>query len=602
MTVNPHSEGFDYTANSLGVTPVVEQKTILKIRTFTSYDPVLPDGVEPFEEVPTCNSEANVGGDFDTIWIGKDASMNFIYGNTSNTARHEIQSLAFEDGRTELFKDIKFGSINTYQEDSEGSGFFHTYQEGGHTYDDLTAPYYADSTEVPEPDPEFPDEPVWYDYDGRWPFFCVTKELRLPEGVVTFPRINFAHTSFDSEYERNIYYLSDGYWDSRVRNRSDINIFVPSTVSSFTIVGYNQSQSGPDTNSFFFGYNIGVPLFSFIGESSKLLKKAGFSQFPTQPSRGSYGSDSEYEAAMSEYLSTANRLIDMSDHVHIYLKNHTTVPTISFSNEIYFPIVFHVNEDIYDSFVATYGNAVASYRLNNMSYLAGLNPISIVKTETYGELKGNETHTPLSETKFSGVAITGSFNDLKDKPEIPDLTEVISSELHLGGMTMAADGSVTESHSDYTGATFTKSIESTGSYTMEAFEWDLGIGLHDLESKTIKVVLDNVTYQANPIMIQDDGNVVYYLLGALSPEELAEETDQEFLRKYEERGFADFPFKMHLCIIMRGQTPAFAIWEGYLSESAHTLELSMVEKSEKIKSEYLSVEVIPDSEINALFV
>ena len=188
--------------------------------------------------------------------------------------------------------------------------------------------------------------------------------------------------------------------------------------------------------------------------------------------------------------------------------------------------------------------------------------------------------------------------------DIEGALDITTVENHLGGMTMAADGSVTESHSDYAGATFT---ESTDTYTIEAFEWNLGIGLHDLESKTIKVVLDDVTYQANPIMIQDDGNVVYYLFGALSPEELAEETDQEFLGKYAERGFADFPFKMYLCIIIRTdsqtqvQTPVFAIWEGYLSEAAHTLELSMVEESEKIKSKYLSVEIIPDAEINDLF-
>lgn len=180
--------------------------------------------------------------------------------------------------------------------------------------------------------------------------------------------------------------------------------------------------------------------------------------------------------------------------------------------------------------------------------------------------------------------------------QIVSYLDITSSELNLGGMTMASDGSVTESHSDYDGVTFT---ESTDDYTIEAFEWKLGIGLHELEDKTIKVVYDGVTYQANPIMIQDDDDVVYYLFGALSAEEIAQETDEEFLRKYEERGFADFPFKMHLCIIIRTdsqtqvQTPVFAIWEGYLSESAHTLELSMIEESEKIKSKYL-----PETEVD----
>ena len=224
----------------------------------------------------------------------------------------------------------------------------------------------------------------------------------------------------------------------------------------------------------------------------------------------------------------------------------------------------------------------------------------------YSEDSGVSHHVEIYK---EGVEIVHKL----DKKYVPALgltdldgaLDITSSELNLGGMTMASDGSVTESHSDYTGATFT---ESTDNYTIEAFEWNLGIGLHELEDKTIKVVYDGVTYQANPIEIQDDGNVVYYLFGALSSEEIAQETDEEFLRKYEERGFASYPFKMHLCIIIRTdsqtqvQTPVFAIWEGYLSESAHTLELSMIEKSEKIKSKYLpetnaSVDSISDSEI-----
>lgn len=433
MTVDPSTEGFDYTASNLGITPVVEQKTMLKMRAFSSYDPVLPEGVNPTSEVSTLMAEANMGGDFDTIWIGKDASMNFIWGNTYNTARHEIRSLAFEDGRTELFKDLKFGMISMYQEGGDGCGFFHTYEEGGSTYDDLTSPYYATSTEVPQADPDYPEEfPAWHDYSPYELSFLITKEVKLPEGITSFPMLRFAHTAFDSYYEWNDKYEPDNWdsseepWKDRLRDRHDIDIYVPSTVSSFNICTDKGSTSLPETNSFDFGMDIGYPsMFSLLDSSSDVLIKAGFTSIPTKPNRSSYDSDEKYERAVAKYESIAQEIVELSDHVHIYLKNHTAVPTINFVNSLYFPVVFHINEDIYDDFATAYGNSLTSFG----SKLDGISPLSFVKIETYGGKKEEEVQTSLSETKFSSVAITGSYNDLKDKPESFAPNMITSTEI-----------------------------------------------------------------------------------------------------------------------------------------------------------------------------
>ena len=416
ITINPATlSDFDYSADTLGLTPVVNSSTQLKIPMYTSHYSYLPTtGTSTPDEYATLMTESYMGGDFDTIWIGKDASVTFAFGYTDGTARHEIRSMAFEDGRTNLFENIRCGQIqDTYiwvesdQDYSFGTGsahYFVPYQAGdGSWYDDLTKPVYGTTTEVLDP------EGWWIDFETDPIPFVITDELRLPEGLTTFKEFMFGHPTSDPAYEL---YAPDPsrYPEPRLRHRHDINIYLPSTLTTFAIYGMSYIEGTLPSNLLYFGYDIGYPLmFSLLSESGEQIQQAGFNSIPERPDRDDYQTDEAYETALAAYEEEAQSFLDMCDHIHIYLKNHTSVPTITFLDNMTCPIVFHVNPEIYDDFVETYAGTQHYADDSSNPRLAGFDPITVVRTEVYG-VEETETSTPLSETVFKSVAVTGSFN------------------------------------------------------------------------------------------------------------------------------------------------------------------------------------------------
>lgn len=447
ITVDPTLSDFDYTAETLGLTPVVEEAARLKIPMYTSFTAYFEDPENPgdtiYYDMETLMPEAYMGGDFHEIWIGKDASVDFIVGYTDYTARHEIQSLAFEDGRTS-FQNLRVGYIGVSAEYTNAGDSYSTthysgvYEKDGKYFDDLEAPrVFATSNEVPD---------EYYSFD-EFIQFCITKELRLPDGNTTFPTFLFSHPAADG-----LHFIDPDsestYPSPRLRDRNDISVYIPSSVSSFSILGYYSSDT-PATNGLNFGMDIGYPLLYNIavdatgqGLEAEAIAKAGIDSFPrTEPIRSSYNTDEEFEAAHSKYISDVQAMLDISDHVHIYLQDHTSVPTITFDGSFYFPIVFHVNPEIYDEFVSTYQNSVTGFR-ESSSFFPGVKPLSFEESVSYG-VEETETSTPLSETVFRSVAVTGSFNDLLDKPEIPSIesfNELMSTVATLSARVAELEG------------------------------------------------------------------------------------------------------------------------------------------------------------------
>lgn len=486
---------FTFSPTELGITPVTTNTALLVPTTFDwggDGSPVYIDG-----------GNQTLNGTPISIWIGKNASLSLLFpDNMGSTYRHEIQSLAFEDGTTDLTANVTWYTVparndppsdwdwqiergaNSETEDpatwSEYTRLYRAaraaYQAARDAYDAAETAYnqamddYNDAQSAydqawqdyndamyeyenwdetsGEPRPEEPQEPTieepqepeypaileegypdsddysyeeWFDSADRetrnfvystrtmsdavgagnplvtWVGageygqpICISKSLRLPEGVVNFGQFNFAHSFADK-----ISNVNDQYY----HNPTDFRIFLPSTVDHFNIMG--------DVNE----YDDDIPVsteyeYAWDENRDPSINVLWFGDYANMPGEIWRGNTSwEYPS----YPSNAEDFPEFfentpHDTVHIYLRNHTTVPTINFYGAIYFPIVFHVNGAIKDEFKTRYQGVVRFTENSWSSTSYDYDPISIIVD--MGETPEVNT-MPLNTTNLNPVVLDG---------------------------------------------------------------------------------------------------------------------------------------------------------------------------------------------------
>ena len=364
---------FTFSPAELGITPVTTSSAVT---------------------IPTSDGDTKIYGSPKTLWIGKNASLNLIGTySVGETCRHEIQSLAFEDGRTNINSNVTMYIVVASASDSEYNALeaelearqqadpnYEPYSDWGYYYD-LDGNSFYEKRTISDATESFSlnsEENWWVGFDGH--SFQISKSVRLPEGLTQWKSLYFIHSWFDRH-------------DWTFSNPTDFRIYIPSTVSSFKIVG--EASSGDDygdENILYFGYR--------DGWSKESLLLMGDSDSVPSP---------EDDNATEEIIQW------LEDHphdvVHIYLRNHTEVPDITFVGDIYFPIVFHVNGSIYNNFKNQYEGTV---KFNPYGGEFNYDPITIVCDA--GELP-EIISVPLN-TNLSPVALNGvqslSDDDLSD--------------------------------------------------------------------------------------------------------------------------------------------------------------------------------------------
>lgn len=377
---NPNT--FSYTPAELNLTPVTTTEAV-KIPLITS-----PEG--DTELIPVGNTSQK------TIWIGKNASLTLLMGNANTTNRHEIQSLSFEDGRSSVLTNISYGKADACVSDPD----WDNPTWGSTMYQDTNDNYFYDSVTIS--DAESVQAISSWNKDT-----VITKGLRLPEGITDFGKFVFAHTHFDKEDAQDI-----GY-----HNPTDFRIFIPSTVTSFTIIGENSSSSVPSTSPHYGKWDyVEVPLSSNILYFGYLMNDTSYSIWRGETD--DYDLDYPYSDDVEEDPTILLDFLEENPHdiVHIYLRNHTTVPSIDFVGNIYFPIVFHVNTSIEADFKQQYSGTVR-FSPSGSYPTSAYDPISVVADvgERPEIIEGNT----VENTHFSSIALSGSYGDLKNNP-IPD--------------------------------------------------------------------------------------------------------------------------------------------------------------------------------------
>lgn len=426
---------FSYTPEELGVTPITS--TVVKL-------PIDTDWKESEGELLPIGSQQS-------IWIGKNASLDLILGSSNYTSRHEIRALAFEDGRTDLVKDVTVNWVDTHyrpydSQDDEayvdaqtaaGEAAYNTaYDAWYEEHEAWQAAYDAWEAGTSEEDPgEEPVEPNWDDYTynkffDTWdrntrefiynqktlndlskdPYVTspeplpswnyrtsISKSLRLPEGITSFGQFSFRHTHFDKTDDHDNYF----------HNPTDFRIFIPSTVTAFTVFGIVNDYNDPKND---------------VDEDSNEDNTLYFGEFANMSNPPIWMGDTEDDGYPLNENSTHSEIEEYyqehdHDTVHIYLRDHTTVPKIVFYGKIYFPIVFHVNDTIKDAFKQKYQELINLKYTNNYGRVVTLDydPVSVIVD--VGSQESTSTQT-LKETVFSSVSQSGSYNDLKDKPSV----------------------------------------------------------------------------------------------------------------------------------------------------------------------------------------
>lgn len=199
-------KGAPYSADpaELGLIPVVTEYSIFRI--------------------PFFNNGKLVGKDFDNIWIGKDAEDILFYTCApGNSLRHEVRSLAFEDGRTDLMS-----GLFVYESDSVSS------------FENKTPPESNEDVERASIEN--------LNFNN---LFRISEGLRLPKGVTTFPRVDFG--------------TGEG---------NKLKVIIPETVTEFTLCDdyyvQNEEFVVPDTNVFYWRNNdvYGRELNIYLGHTS----------------------------------------------------------------------------------------------------------------------------------------------------------------------------------------------------------------------------------------------------------------------------------------------------------------------------------------------
>ena len=376
---NKNPNTFSFTSAELNLTPVTANNNVVKIPLMTDY--FYDEG----EYIHVGNTPQA------SIWIGKNASLTLIMGHGGETHRHEINCLAFEDGRSSLTANIQTGvfpcedenySEYDYDDPNRPDTSFQN-ANGDFLYDLATISDVTSTSNVTS----------WT--EGDLSMMAITKSLRLPEGITNFGRFNFCHTYFDKTSNRDYYHHTP----------TDFHIVIPSTVTSFVIDTDNYINISNYSNILYFGwlYN-GISYPIWTGEAEDNTSSSGCPNYP---------SEDDEDSSLYEYLEDTPH-----DVVHIYLRNHTSVPNITFLGDLYFPIVFHVNKNIEADFKARYLKTIPFKPSWDIWFsLDYYDPISVVGDfGTYPEVIEGNT---VEKTNFSPVALSGSYSDLKNNP-IPD--------------------------------------------------------------------------------------------------------------------------------------------------------------------------------------
>lgn len=453
---------FTFSPAELGITPVTTSSAVT---------------------IPTSDGDTKVYGSPKSIWIGKNASLNLIGTySVGDTCRHEIQSLAFEDGRTSLNDDITMyivdGQASEAEYDALGAELearqqadpsYEPYSDWGYYYDlDGHSFYEKRTTEDAMESYTLDSEDTWYrGFDSH--DFQISKSVRLPEGLTQWKSLYFIHSWFDK----------DGY---TFNNPTNFRIYIPSTVSSFKIVG--ETSSGDDygeENILYFGYRDGW-------SRESVLMIGDYDSVPSPE-------DDNATAEIAQWLEDHPH-----DVVHIYLRNHTEVPDIEFVGDIYFPIVFHVNGSIYNNFKNQY--------------------------------QGTVKFTPYSSYEFNYDPIT-IVCDVGDLPEIISVPlDTNLSSVALNGVQSLSDGDVSEAflgiHLDWYKVNDAKinSVIPTSETTCTFHQYISETDLETDEEKVIHIV-GSATTDANVETLNDisvtsanyvtmNGSTVTETLGAVS--------------------------------------------------------------------------------------
>lgn len=374
---------FTFSPSELGITPITTNTAVIL--------PLFEDEAAP-----------NTIGTPRSIWIGRTASLDLITSSVGETWRHEIQSLAFEDGRTDLLENIMTYNVECTisqeeQEAMEQSDPNHTGSWNDY-YDENGIPWYNRRT----------TEDAGSNYDSLYDWgsnFSCTKSLRLPEGLTSFTQFPFRHSNFDK-------HVRDNYWDYYYQTPTDFRIYVPSTITEFKIVGGGWGQEYRDSYD---------PRWSGGSYTPENVLYFGPSDDGTSYSIWKAG---ENTSITDSYVDIPSDIEDVPqffetyphDTVHIYLRNHSSVPNITFVGGIYFPIVFHLNGAIFKSFKQRYegtvswkpGNDDLDYDYDIISFVADMGELSDIKTVALS--------TPLSSVALSGVPSL-SNNDITEALE-----------------------------------------------------------------------------------------------------------------------------------------------------------------------------------------
>ena len=330
-----------------------------------------------------------------SLWIGSESDLDLILSNGDHgTYRHEIQSLAFQDGITDLYSNITFNYVDPRED---------------YSWEDNEGHYYYDSRTMSDVISDF--DPWSTEWNAN---IIVTKSLRLPEGLTSFGQFAFSHTHSDKLDEDDAYYHTP----------TDFRIYIPSTITDFKIFGYavrdifnedlkniydnTPTEESGLSNVLWFGHvtNIeGYPIWR--GETDQ------YYEFPDA---------SATESEIETYFN-----YNPHDTVHIYLRNHTEVPDITFYGDIYFPIVFHVSDKISEAFTQRYTGTVSWTPYETFTQGSWVpyvydnyDPISVV--EEPSEII-RTISKPISSLNLSSVALSGNYNDLKNKPVISKAAE-----------------------------------------------------------------------------------------------------------------------------------------------------------------------------------
>ena len=437
---------FSFTDQELGLTPVTTNDAIRIPATFdiSYYD---WSWTHPYTHQELAGSPVS-------IWIGKDAHLNLLIPeDMGDTYRHEIRSLAFEDGRTNLVEnvtvyevpsridyddpeyDVQYSAANDayYAATAAYDEAYEAYEEAYEAYEAAYEEWQEGGEEGPEPvepqredygcaEDDYPDSDDYnycnyfdswdrstrqYVYTKKtisdatnsfqmvhWTQWqndtLITKSLRLPEGVVNFGQFSFMHSYSD--------YGNDGYFHTP----TDFRIFIPSTVTHFSIIG--EGYSGYHTFNPDLGDDPSINVLWFGGAG-------GISDGYLWNGKTSNTHYPNNDEEVAQWLENTPH-----DTVHIYLRNHQTIPVIHFYGSIYFPIVFHINGAVEDRFRREYEGVVRYAAVDSQgsySETYDYDPVTIVADSGIFEITND---TALSETKFASVALSGSYNDLADKP------------------------------------------------------------------------------------------------------------------------------------------------------------------------------------------